>query len=161
MFGSRLPVGSSASMSSGRFTNARAIETRCCSPPDSSEGKASDFPARPTSCRICGTWLSMTEFGRPMTCKRKGDVLVHRLVREQLEILEDAADVSSEVGDVTLLQLSDVAARDMQLTLGRLFLAVSRRMNVDFPEPDDPTRNTNSPRWISQVMFRRATVPFR
>ena len=36
--GSRLPVGSSARRISGRFTNARAIETRCCSPPDSSCG---------------------------------------------------------------------------------------------------------------------------
>ena len=33
--GSRFPVGSSASRICGRLTNARAIETRCCSPPDS------------------------------------------------------------------------------------------------------------------------------
>ena len=33
--GSRLPVGSSASSSGGWLTNARAIETRCCSPPES------------------------------------------------------------------------------------------------------------------------------
>ena len=38
--GSRFPVGSSASRISGRFTNARAIETRCCSPPESSVGEA-------------------------------------------------------------------------------------------------------------------------
>ena len=36
--GSRFPVGSSARRISGRFTNARAIDTRCCSPPDSSFG---------------------------------------------------------------------------------------------------------------------------
>ena len=36
--GSRFPVGSSASRISGRLTNARAIDTRCCSPPDSSFG---------------------------------------------------------------------------------------------------------------------------
>ena len=35
---SRLPVGSSAHTMRGRFTNARAIATRCCSPPDSSSG---------------------------------------------------------------------------------------------------------------------------
>src|SRR5665213_1089134 len=33
---SRLPVGSSATSSTGSFTSARAIATRCCSPPDSS-----------------------------------------------------------------------------------------------------------------------------
>ena len=41
--GSRFPVGSSASRISGRLTNARAIETRCCSPPESSRGKLSAF----------------------------------------------------------------------------------------------------------------------
>ena len=33
--GSRLPVGSSAMMSRGSWTSARAIAVRCCSPPDS------------------------------------------------------------------------------------------------------------------------------
>ena len=36
---SRLPVGSSASTISGSVSSARAIETRCCSPPDSSAGR--------------------------------------------------------------------------------------------------------------------------
>ena len=45
--GSRLPVGSSASSTSGRLTNARAIATRCCSPPDSSCGSRLALPDRP------------------------------------------------------------------------------------------------------------------
>src|SRR5215210_3724732 len=53
--GSRLPVGSSASSSGGWFTNARAIETRCCSPPDSSSGKLCSFVERPTRRRMSGT----------------------------------------------------------------------------------------------------------
>ena len=36
---SRLPVGSSPRMSFGSFTSARAMATRCCSPPDSSIGR--------------------------------------------------------------------------------------------------------------------------
>ena len=36
--GSRLPVGSSASSSIGSLMRARAIATRCCSPPDSCSG---------------------------------------------------------------------------------------------------------------------------
>ena len=35
---SRLPVGSSARMIFGSFDNARAMATRCCSPPDSCDG---------------------------------------------------------------------------------------------------------------------------
>ena len=37
--GSRLPVGSSARRSRGALATARAIATRCCSPPDSSAGR--------------------------------------------------------------------------------------------------------------------------
>jgi hypothetical protein len=36
---SRLPVGSSAKMISGRLASARATATRCCWPPDSSLGR--------------------------------------------------------------------------------------------------------------------------
>ena len=36
---SRLPVGSSAHTTAGSATSARAIATRCCSPPDSSAGR--------------------------------------------------------------------------------------------------------------------------
>lgn len=35
LWGSRFPVGSSASRISGRLISARAIATRCCSPPES------------------------------------------------------------------------------------------------------------------------------
>ncbi|EAR27925.1 hypothetical protein PTD2_18925 [Pseudoalteromonas tunicata D2] len=35
---SKLPVGSSAKTKSGSLTNARAIATRCLSPPESSDG---------------------------------------------------------------------------------------------------------------------------
>ena len=35
---SRLPVGSSASRIGGAFASARAIATRCCSPPESCDG---------------------------------------------------------------------------------------------------------------------------
>src|SRR5580704_19378499 len=37
---------------------------------------------------------------------------------------------------------------------------VSSRRNVDLPDPDGPTRNTNSPLPMSTVHSRRATVVF-
>src|SRR5262249_33030471 len=46
---SRLPVGSSARMICGRGLKARAMATRCCSPPESCAGKCSARCARPTS----------------------------------------------------------------------------------------------------------------
>src|SRR5690606_41384472 len=46
---SRLPVGSSARISAGRVMRARATATRCCCPPDSSEGFLRWWPSSPTS----------------------------------------------------------------------------------------------------------------
>ena len=50
---SRLPVGSSASTSAGLLASARATATRCCSPPDSLDGRwsgAGRGRASPSSC---------------------------------------------------------------------------------------------------------------
>ena len=46
---SSAPVGSSQSRSEGRLAMARAMATRCCSPPDSCEGKWSIRASSPTS----------------------------------------------------------------------------------------------------------------
>ena len=45
--GSRLPVGSSASRRGGSFSSARAMDTRCCSPPLSSNGNCTPCWAVP------------------------------------------------------------------------------------------------------------------
>ena len=45
---SRAPVGSSAKTTDGSATSARAMATRCCSPPDRSSGAWSMRSARPT-----------------------------------------------------------------------------------------------------------------
>ena len=54
-FESRFPVGSSASRSAGRCASARASATRCCSPPDNSDGRCSPRCARPTAARHSST----------------------------------------------------------------------------------------------------------
>jgi len=59
---SRLPIGSSAKMISGSLVNARAIATRCCSPPESSQMLHS---IRQTDC-------GQTFFGR-VFCRRPSD----------------------------------------------------------------------------------------
>ena len=67
--GSRLPVGSSAMRSAGWLTNARAIETRCCSPPESSVGRRLAFSARPTSFSISGTLRLIDRGESPVTSR--------------------------------------------------------------------------------------------
>ena len=49
---SRLPVGSSAIIIDGFVIKALAMATRCCSPPDNSEGLLSSLLPRPTTFSI-------------------------------------------------------------------------------------------------------------
>src|SRR3954465_6196996 len=65
--GARLPVGSSQIRSGGWFTTARAIETRCCSPPESSSGSEFIFEASPTSVSTSGTLRLIEAVGSPCT----------------------------------------------------------------------------------------------
>ena len=46
---SRLPVGSSARMTVGSLTSARAMATRCCWPPESCDGRWCMREVRPTT----------------------------------------------------------------------------------------------------------------
>ena len=65
--GSRLPVGSSQTRSGGWLTNARAIETRCCSPPDSSPGSEPILCERPTIASTSGTLRLIDALFSPCT----------------------------------------------------------------------------------------------
>ena len=95
--GSRLPVGSSARRISGRLTKARAIDTRCCSPPDSSWGKLLELLGQADQLED-GRHLGLDDvLGPADDLEGEGDVLVDRLVGQQLEVLEDAADVAAQV----------------------------------------------------------------
>src|SRR5581483_10319729 len=62
---STLPVGSSATSSSGRLMTARAIATRCCSPPESVGGRALARSARPTQASISRTGPSTSSSWAP------------------------------------------------------------------------------------------------
>ena len=54
--GSKLPVGSSANIIFGSFTRALATQTRCCSPPLSSNGKELYRFYSPTCNRVLLTF---------------------------------------------------------------------------------------------------------
>jgi len=62
---SRFPVGSSAKMSFGSRSKARARATRCCSPPDNSPGRCKLRWSSPTSSRRARARVSHSRFERP------------------------------------------------------------------------------------------------
>src|SRR5262249_55216665 len=51
--------------------------------------------------------------------ERERDVLVDRLVREQLEVLEDTADVAAQLRNLPSAEAADVAPGDEHTTSGR------------------------------------------
>ena len=60
--------------------------------------------------------------GAPDHLEGEGHVLVDGLVGEQLEVLEHAADVASQIGDLPTVQVGDVLARHPDAALLRLLL---------------------------------------
>ena len=145
---SRLPVGSSASMSFGSLTIARAMATRCCWPPESCEGRWSRRPPEADALERDARPLAPLAPREPRVDERQLDVLEGARAGEQVEALEDEAD-----GPVAhLRELAAAEARDLVAVERRSLPLVGRSrqprmfMSVDLPEPDAPMMATNSPR---------------
>ena len=54
--------------------------------------------------------------------KREGDVLSHRLARQELEVLEDDADLAPQERDVVRTDAADLPAADLNRAGGRFLL---------------------------------------
>ena len=88
---SRLPVGSSANTTVGFEISARAIATRCCWPPESSDGRWLFRWVSPTRSMIESAQSRSTL--RAGDLQRQQDVLLGGERGQQIEELEDEADV--------------------------------------------------------------------
>ena len=148
--GSRFPVGSSASRICGRLTIARAIATRCCSPPDSSCGRRFCFPSKPTRASASGTACWMKARDAPMTCSVKATFWNTVLLGSRRKSWKTDPMCRRKYGTLR----DERVLRSRPSTTTRPSLGPSsrriRRRQEDFPEPDAPTRKTNSPRCTSK-----------
>ena len=143
---SRLPVGSSARTSGGLLASARATATRCCSPPDSLEGRWSrrsrGRARRATAARArraaCGVGAA-DQLGQ-------NHVLGRAELRQQMVELVDEAErsrrrrvrpsSSSSAASSPAIRIEPSNPPSSKPT------AWSR---VDLPEPEGPSRATISP----------------
>ena len=91
---SRSPVGSSARSSVGRITSARAIATRCCSPPDSMPGPVLEPRGQPDALEEPRR-RAARHSARGVRAIRSGisAFSTRRELRQQVVKLEDEADV--------------------------------------------------------------------
>ena len=118
---SRLPVGSSASSSAGRWISARATATRCRSPPDSSAGRWSSRSDQADAARAArGAQLLGVGRSSSPTSVGTSTFSSTRALRQQVVVLEDEADVPvAEVGQLALGQGERVLAVEADGAGGR------------------------------------------
>ena len=117
---SRLPVGSSARMSAGSVTSARATATRCCWPPLSSVGSCvtrSPRPSRSSAARARSRPLATTD---ALVEQRGRDVVERGRARQQVVRLEDEADgPAAEPGEPVVVEVGDRGAGQLVGAGGR------------------------------------------
>ena len=117
---SRFPVGSSARISSGSRRSARAIETRCCSPPESSDGRCPTRGPRPTSSSSSRDARAHPVAGVPGDQRRQEHVLLRGQRRQQVEELKDEADpVAADPREAGVIEPVVALAAEADLTRGR------------------------------------------
>ena len=151
------PVGSSASSSCGRLASARAIATRCCSPPDSSCGRWRARSPSPTSSSRTATRSS----------RSRGSAATRRIgtstfsAADRIDSSPNAWKMKptlrrrSSTSSAGVISLTDCPSTSTCPAVGRSSPPISDR-SVVLPEPDRPRTATSSPRAIRRSTPSRA-----
>ena len=145
--------GSSIRSSGGSVTSPRAIDTRIFIPPESSRGKASRKPERPTCSSAAATRFSRASCGTPASSSGSATLcatVLHGIRVGSWNTKPTSSPLRRAPG---VSPLQEIEPRD-----GAPRPAISRSA-VDLPQPDGPSRETNSPRAIARSRPSSATVP--
>src|SRR5919197_2137057 len=136
-FESRLPVGSSAKITAGRDASARATATRCCWPPESSDGRWSSRSPRPT---VSISFESHSSSGlRPAI--DSGSTMFSRASRTGSRLKDwKTKPTLSRRSSVRRLSSRSTSSTPSSTTDPLVGRSRPARMciNVDFPEPEGP-----------------------
>mmetsp|Transcript_49813 Transcript_49813/g.125234 ORF Transcript_49813/g.125234 Transcript_49813/m.125234 type:complete len:205 (+) Transcript_49813:104-718(+) len=166
---SRSPVGSSNSSTAGLFASARAMVTRCCSPPDNSDGKWAMRSCRPTSFSSC---LVRSLRSRFVSCPA---IVIGSSTFSKALMVASRLNVWN-TNPILVKRSSDrkLSAESSSMTCPRISIepvvalsSVPRMLSSEvFPPPEGPRSITNSPSRIGytsdlgrRVMSFRATTP--
>ena len=134
---------------------ARPIATRCCCPPESSRGFRSSSFSRPRISDVFATFASISSFGRPAIFKPKATLSRTEMCGKSAYDWNTIAISRSE-------GCTSVTSRPAMPTVPSLMVSRPEiiRRSVDFPQPDGPTKTTNSPSLISsEISLITSTEP--
>jgi hypothetical protein len=142
---SSAPKGSSNRNSSGRRVSARAMEARIRIPPESWAGLCFSNPARPT--RSMASSAAARRSVRSTPASSAGSSTLRSTVRHGSRVASWKTYPSCPAATSTAPELASSNP-------------AASRSRVDFPQPDGPTRETNSPGRTVMSISRSAAVPF-
>ena len=151
---SRLPVGSSARITSGSLTIARAIATRCSCPPESWRGKWPRRSPNPTSLSAMVACSTRAALFRLVSLS--GSSTFSSAVSTGIKLncwnTNPMCSLRQRAMARSLRRRRSSPSTRISPSLGRS-MAAMRWSSVDLPEPDGPMRATNSPFRISRLTW--------
>ena len=152
---SSAPNGSSISSSGGWAASARAMATRCCIPPESCHGMCVSELRKLDQLEQLHRARPPPRLVPTLQLERQLDVLRDGAPFEQARMLEGHAVVVVEPRLPRGLPVDDARRRSS----ARCRSAISRS-RVDFPHPDGPISDTNSPGSTVRSMSTSASTAF-
>ena len=152
-------MGSSANRIRGELANARAIATRCCSPPDSCVGKVIEPIAESDAAQQLARTLAGAALAAQL--ERHLHVLERRERGDQLKALEDEPNfLAPQLRALVLVHRRQVGAvEDAPVRAIGVSRPARRPSSVVLPLPDGPTMATNAPCGIENDTSRRTVEP--
>src|SRR4051794_34106893 len=152
---SSAPNGSSIRRIAGSKASARAIATRICMPPDSCHGWWSPKPSSSTRRSISSTRSLRRARSPPSSSSGRPTFRAPVRQPKSTESWRPMRWSWSRRAPGAGLPLTSTVP-----SVGGVRSPITRS-SVDFPQPDGPTKETNSPGWISRSMpWSAVTFPF-
>ena len=153
------PVGSSANTTSGPVTKARAMDTRCCSPPDSSNGRCLALEPKPTASRASCARCRRSRHDTPPMCSgnstfswaesngiNPNDWNTKPILCRRISTMSASFNLArSSQSNSTVPELGRSSPE-------------SRFNNVVLPEPERPVTARKSPRSTVKLMVAKAVT---
>jgi hypothetical protein len=151
---SSAPKGSSINSTSGCTTRARAIDTRICMPPDNSRGRLLPNFSRPTKASASVTRASASARGTPAKSSGKRTLAFTRAQGMRVA----SWNTNANLRPVLSSWLTGLRHSSRRPSLGSSKPAIIFS-SVLLPQPEGPSKVTNSPALTVKSTGSKACVP--